>query len=331
MSYLDESERNLGLEVLCKNIQSSEKSVRQKALKQLLEIVSKQTNDDDLKKLLEQTYLHLIKCYADRFEAIRSLAISVVNHFLKNFQMNNDFFLDYIIPTVRRRIGLAEMIEVSEELQLQLLEQIEEIVDRFRAKDVDFLMRSYNDIIDILARNLSNKFANAHRQCCKVIQVLATATPSFYMRAETLIDPLIELLSHRQSATRITATETLGNFRSFFPICLILHCSFDRFVYLCRFIAHRQLFIYHINMPSNLFITDKICLPLICMSKGVVCLYINNKNDKIVKSIVSISPLLTDSVAGVRRICGIVGCQWLMKLPDRYSFFERIIPLVLCW
>lgn len=211
MSSLEESERKLELEVLCKNIQSSEKSVRQRALKELLELVSKQTNDDDLKELFEGTYLHLLKCYADRFEATRSLAISVVNQFSDGFEMRNDFFLDYIIPTIRRRIGAPEMIEGSEELQLKLLEQLEGIVDKYRSKDEDFLMRSYNDIIDIVARNLTNPYSNAHRQCCKVIQVLATATPSFYMRAETLIDPLIELLSHRQSASRITAVDTLGN------------------------------------------------------------------------------------------------------------------------
>lgn len=211
MSSLEESERKLELEVLCKNIQSSEKSVRQRALKELLELVSKQTNDDDLKELFEGTYLHLLKCYADRFEATRSLAISVVNQFSDAFEMRNDFFLDYIIPTIRRRIGAPEMIEGSEELQLKLLEQLEGIVDKYRSKDEDFLMRSYNDIIDVVARNLTNPYSNAHRQCCKVIQVLATATPSFYMRAETLIDPLIELLSHRQSASRITAVDTLGN------------------------------------------------------------------------------------------------------------------------
>lgn len=211
MSSLEESERKLKLEVLCKNIQSSEKSVRQRALKELLDLVSKQTNDDDLKELFEGTYLHLLKCYADRFEATRSLAISVVNQFSDAFEMRNDFFLDYIIPTIRRRIGAPEMIEGSEELQLKLLEQLEGIVDKYRSKDEDFLMRSYNDIIDIVARNLTNPYSNAHRQCCKVIQVLATATPSFYMRAETLIDPLIELLSHRQSASRITAVDTLGN------------------------------------------------------------------------------------------------------------------------
>ncbi|XP_055298477.1 dynein axonemal assembly factor 5 [Sitodiplosis mosellana] len=267
-----ESERNLELELLCKNIKSSEKSKRQIALKELLQIVSKQTNDADLKRLLDQTYLHLVKCYTDRFESTRSLAILIVNELLSRFDGRNEFFLDYILPTIRRRIGLPEIVEESEEVQLQLLEQVGRIVDKFQSKDEDFLMRVYNDVMDIVIRNLSNQYANAHRQCCKVIQLLAIATPSFYIRAENLVDPLIALLCHRQSATRTTAVETLG----------------------------------------------------------IVGLYINNKNDKLVQSIVSISPLLTDSVAAVRRMCGIVGCKWLMQLRDRYSFFERIVPLVLC-
>lgn len=210
-----ESERNFDVELLCKNIQSNEKAKQQTALKELLEIVSQQTNDVDLKRILDQTYLHLVKCYTDRFESTRSLAILIVNAFLSRFHGRDEFFLEYILPTIRRRIGLPEMIEESEEVQLQLLEQIGQIVDKFQSTNEDFLMRVYNDVLDILIRNLSNQYANAHRQCCKVIQLLATATPSFYVRAENLVDPLIALLSHRQSATRTTAVETLGN-------CLIL-------------------------------------------------------------------------------------------------------------
>lgn len=211
MNTESKCERSFELEVLLKNIQSNDKSIRQTALKDLMAIVSKQTSDDDLKSLFDQTYLYLIKCYADRFEATRSLAISVVDEFLRGFETRSEAILDYIIPTMRRRIGLPELIEGSEEIQFKLLEQLELIVDKFQSMtEDDHLMRSYNDIIDILARNLCNQYSNAHRQCCKVIQVLATATPSFYMRAECLIDPIIELLSHRQSASRVTAIETLG-------------------------------------------------------------------------------------------------------------------------
>lgn len=213
MSSSIESERNLELQLLCKNIQSAEKSVRQTSLKKLSNIVTELKNQDDsLQSLLDQTYLHLIKCYTDPFESIRSLAITIVSQFLDGFGKRNEYFLDYILPTIRRRIGLPELIEKSEEIQLQLLQQVGEIVEQFQSIDgEDALLRSYNDIIDITARNLANKYANAHRQCCDVIKILATATPTFKMRAEILVDPLIELLSHRQSATRKLAVETLGN------------------------------------------------------------------------------------------------------------------------
>lgn len=211
MSSPNDGAKNFELQVLCKNIQSTEKSVRQLALKNLSKIVCEQNDDDKLKSLLDQTYLHLIKCYADPFESTRCLAISTVSQFLNGFEQRNEYFLDYILPTIRRRIGLPELIEESEEIQLQLLQQVHEIVDKFQSDGDDLLMRSYNDIIDIVARNLINKYANAHRQSCEVIKVLATATPSFRMRAESLVDPLIELLSHRQSASRTLAVQTLGN------------------------------------------------------------------------------------------------------------------------
>uniref|UniRef100_A0A182T996 Condensin complex subunit 1 C-terminal domain-containing protein n=1 Tax=Anopheles maculatus TaxID=74869 RepID=A0A182T996_9DIPT len=43
----------------------------------------------------------------------------------------------------------------------------------------------------------------------------------------------------------------------------------------------------------------------------------------------ALSPLLMDDVPYVRRACGRVGCVMLQKLRDRYSFFHRILPLVL--
>lgn len=211
MSSSVDIEKNFKLEILCKNIQSIEKSQRINALKDLLKIVSDQTDEEDLRQLLDQVYLHLVKCYTDRFESIRSLSISIVSEFLQKFCVRNEYFLEYIIPTIRRRIGLPELHENSEEMQLQLLEQVWEIVEKFQSKDDDLLMRAYNDIMDILIRNLANQYPNAHRQCCKVIQLLAIATTSFYVRAESLVDPIIDLLSHRQSSTRTIAVETLGN------------------------------------------------------------------------------------------------------------------------
>lgn len=207
----EDKESKFELELLCKNIQSVDRTTRQKALKEFLKIISDAPSKDEiLSKYLDETYLHLIRCYADKFESCRSLAISIVSVFLSKFTSPNQYFLDYIVPIVWRRLGQTEIVEESEELQLQLLEQIEEIVDRFKSNDGDSLMGVYNDLIDILLRNLSNRFANAQRKCCDVIKKLANATKSFYLKAECLVDPLIELLKHQQSATRILAIEAIG-------------------------------------------------------------------------------------------------------------------------
>lgn len=264
------------IEILCKKLQTTERSIRQSALKELLKIFAKESQSDSSpKEWFDATHLHLIKCYADRFEMCRSLAASIISEFVLNTSGANDYCLDYIVPVLKRRIGQGSIVEDSEELRLQLIQQTLDVVQVFSSKrdGEDPLMRHYNDIIDIIMKTLTDPYTCVQRKSCEVINALAGATRTFYSRAESLVNPLIVLLSHRQSATRVIAIETLGQ----------------------------------------------------------ICLHIDNKNDKIVKTITAISPLLMDSVPAVRLQCGRVGCRWLLELQDRYSFFERILPLVLCW
>lgn len=215
MSVVKEINAKIELDLLCKNLQSPERLIRQNALKELLKISSKQMHQDiDLNVLLDLTYLHIIKCYTDRYETCRALAAAILSSFLKNITNGNLYILDYIVPVLRRRLGQSEIIEESEELRLQLIEQVHEIVIKFACEggEEDFLMKSYNDIIDIMLKTIADPFASVQRKCCEVIQALAVSTPSFYVRAEILVDPLINLLSHRQSATRMIAVETLGKY-----------------------------------------------------------------------------------------------------------------------
>ena len=63
---------------------------------------------------------------------------------------------------------------------------------------------------------------------------------------------------------------------------------------------------------------------------GIVSLNIHSNADAIKRILKDLSPLVMDPTPYVRRECGRVGCLFLMKLRDRYSYFERILPLVLC-
>lgn len=202
--------KQIEFDLILRNIQCSDRVKRQSALQQLYEIVQVETNDE-LKVILDQIYLHLLKCYSDRYESIRSLAIAIVSQVLMNIENYEHFFEEIIVPAIRKRIGLSEMLEPSEEIQLQLLKQIHEIVVKFRSNGKENSMcRLYNDVIDIVLRNLSNCFADAQRQCCGIIKELANATEQFHMKAEYLVEPLILMLKHRQSNSRILAIETLG-------------------------------------------------------------------------------------------------------------------------
>lgn len=263
-------------QIMCKKLQNPERTIRQMALKELLKIATKELHSEiSAEEWFDATHLYIIRCYADRFEMCRSLAASIISGFILNTANPNDSYLDYIVPILKRRIGQGAIVEDSEELRLQLIEQTLEVVQAFSSvrEGEDPLMRHYNDIIDTILKTLTDPYACVQRKACEVIMALAGATRCFHSRADSLVNPLIVLLSHRQSATRVIAIETLG----------------------------------------------------------CVCLHIDNKNDKIIKVITSISPLLMDLVPSVRRQCGRVGCRWLLELPDRYSFFERILPLVLCW
>lgn len=263
-------------ETMCRKLQNTERSIRQAALKELLKMAAKESPSDiGPEEWFGATYLYIIKCYSDRFEMCRSLAASIISEFILSTSNVNDSYLDYIAPVLKRRIGQGGIVEESEELRLQLIEQTLNVVQVFSSKrdGEDPLMRHYNDIFDIILKTLTDPYPCVQRKSCEVINALAGATRTFDSRAESLVDPLIALLSHRQSATRVIAVDTLG----------------------------------------------------------YVCLHIDNKNNKIIKIITSISPLLMDLVPFVRRQCGRVGCRWMLELPDRYSFFERILPLVLCW
>lgn len=276
---------NYEFDLLNKNLQNIDRINRQTALKNILEHCQKMGNslsENEANQIYETFYLALLKCYADRYENVRNLAIEIMTLLINHLPINS-YYIECIVPIIAKRLGQAEIHEDSEEIRLILLQQIAVIVQKFRQPDndcsttttnvKDYLANIYNDIIDILVKSLRDSHPAVQRECCLIIQKLAAATPNFYMRSVNLVDGLIVMLKHRHLANRIAAIQTLG----------------------------------------------------------IVALHIHGNGEAIVKIISSISPLLMDSIPAVRLECGLIGCKWLLDLRDRYSFFERLVPLVLCW
>jgi dynein assembly factor 5 len=276
-------ESNDKIQAWVTKIQNQDRMTRQRALKELLEYCEDEKNltPENCTEMFDTFYLYLIKCYGDRFEMCRSLAGLIVTELLKRLEQN-DYYLNYIVPVIARRIGQVEMVEESEEMRLQLLEQLNFIVSKYKdlidhgsvriGDGKDVLLKPYNDIIDILKVCLLDTYPAILRECCSIIKTTSEASTSFHYRAESLVDPLVYLLKHRQSPVRIAAIEALT----------------------------------------------------------IVCLNIHTNGEAVKKIICDLSPLVMDPVPYVRRECGRAGCTWLTKLRDRYSFFERILPLVLC-
>lgn len=199
------------LNQLCNNIQNADRSVRQNSLKKLLDLSATEQTAEQVVLLFDQAYLHIIKCYADKYESCRCLAVEIISNLLRTLP-ENGYYVEVIVPVIVRRIGQKEIIEDSEELRLQLVQQLLQIIDKFAVNELkgDQLKNSYNDIIDVLLKTLRDPYVNVQRECCSIVRSLANATPSFHCRAESLADPLIMLLKHRQWLSRIEAIKALG-------------------------------------------------------------------------------------------------------------------------
>jgi dynein assembly factor 5, axonemal len=262
------------------NLQNPERMTRQTALKQILTFCqSDQLTLELAIAVYNEMYLSLLKGYTDKYEMCRSLSGLVVSALLQKLP-DNDYYLDCLIPVVARRLGQKELVEESEELRLQLLQQLNEIIVKFTPTErpatekSDRFLKTYNDVIDILVRCLRDSFPAVQRECCTIIKSYATATTCFHYRAEVLTQPLMEMLKHYQSPVQVAAIEALGE------VMLHIHSNAD------------------------------------CIAKVLQTLVL-----------ITIDPYDTPSV---RLGCGRVGCRLLMELRDRYSFFDRILPLVLC-
>ncbi|XP_053695692.1 dynein axonemal assembly factor 5 [Sabethes cyaneus] len=220
---MDENEWKMLVGTFCNNVQNPERMVRQRSLKELLEQIHRELLPSQAPLVFEGIYLHVLRCYADRFEMVRTLAITLIGEILDKLPAN-DFYLSYIVPAINHRLGQSEIIEESEEVRLILLEQLHAIIKKYADPDGnrgDPLLKSYDNIIDILVKTLRDPYPAAQKQSCEVVKLLAESTPSMHYRAEALVSPATTILRHRHFANRVASIEALG------ILALHVHSSSD--------------------------------------------------------------------------------------------------------
>lgn len=266
------------MEEICARLQvEGERSDKLQAL-QYLEERAREVKESQLHEILNifnKCYLHLLKCYRDRFEAIRHQAVQTVNVFMERLPPNDYHFLN-IVSTLAQIMGQQETLEKSEEIRLIFVQQLLGLQQRFIAGGHETTLHEcYADIVRILSKALQDDYAAVQREACSCIMSLASAADptAFQLFAGVLAKSLYKMLNHKHSQSRVAAINALAQ----------------------------------------------------------VALYVSAKEDALSNLIMEVSPLLMDSMPLVRRACGEMGALLLLKLPDRYSFFERLIPLILCW
>ncbi|XP_013110196.1 dynein axonemal assembly factor 5 [Stomoxys calcitrans] len=263
------------IEDICNKLQSTERRVKIAALEELQrKCLDNQVPGKDVQEIYDELYLHLLKCYSDRFESVRDKSVETVNAFVERLPPN-DFHLLNIVSALRERLGQQETVEESEEIRLVLVQQMAKLVNRFiETGNKTSLQGCTTDIIVILAKVLKDPYPAVQRQACTCVAILASSSDSytFEKHAVPLAKALYGMLNHKHSNARIAAVNALS----------------------------------------------------------FVALHIDASRDSLSRLLMEVSPLLMDAMPLVRRECGELGIRLLLELKDRYSYFDRLIPLVLC-
>ncbi|GFG28909.1 hypothetical protein Cfor_12253 [Coptotermes formosanus] len=249
----------------CNALQSDEKKTRNKGLEELSKFLHE--HDSELQVTEKVTiYKNILRCFNDKSEACRELAVKVVTQIISSLDQEGDYFT-YLMPALLQRLGGQEIAEPSEEVRLLEVSLLHCVINKYNPT----LLPSYlNDIIQILVKTLMDPYPKIKRESCECAADLAETIPRhFYIQSESLITPMLQSVTHQHYRLRIVAITAIGK----------------------------------------------------------VIQYGNNKSVDTV-----IGPLaerLFDQIPMVRQaVVGVIG-MWLVQLPERYSYFHRLLPLIL--
>ncbi|XP_073828508.1 dynein axonemal assembly factor 5 [Musca autumnalis] len=266
---------SLTLEEICNKLQSTERRVKLDALQDLQSKCEnrKEYNDEKILEIYDECYLHLLKCYSDRFESVRDKSVETVNEFMERLPPN-DYHLLNIVSSLAECLGQQETLEESEEIRLCFMIQLNKLMERYiHTGNKCSIQGCLEDIVRILLKVLKDPYPAVQKEACKCVALIAPSSDSYIFQkyAEPLAKALYGMLNHKHSQARIASVNALG----------------------------------------------------------YVALHID-AGEALSQLLMEVSPLLMDSMPLVRRECGELGVRLLLELRDRYSYFERIIPLVLC-
>lgn len=194
----------------CNALQSDEKKKRNKALEELSKFLHEHDSELQVTEKV-MIYKNILRCFNDKAEACREIAVKVVTEIISSLDQEEDYFT-YVMPALLQRLGGQEIFEPSEEVRLLEVSLLHSIINKYNPA----LLPSYlNDIIQILVKTLVDPYPKIKSESCKCAADLAETIPRhFYSQSQSLITPMLQSITHQHYRVRIVAITAIGKFIS---------------------------------------------------------------------------------------------------------------------
>jgi dynein assembly factor 5 len=192
----------------CNALQSDEKKKRNKGLEELSKLLHDHVSELQVTEKVT-IYKNILRCFNDKSEACRELAVKVVTDIISSLEQEEDYFT-YLMPALLQRIGGQEIVEPSEEVRLLEVSLLHCVINKYNPT----LLPSYlDDIIQILVKTLVDPYPKIKRESCECAADLAETIPRhFYIQSQSLITPMLQSITHQHYRLRIVAITAIGKF-----------------------------------------------------------------------------------------------------------------------
>lgn len=275
-----------------KLLQSENRKIRKQNLDELNAVVGNENFEKSPEFLLNvKTFVY--PCLNDGSEACRESAILLVKALVCKGCIED---VAPIIFIVHKRMGHVSVVENSEEVRLLYVQLLRDIIKN-NGQSIKLCL---DDIVSILAKSILDSCPAVKKDSCLCAAELANATKTyFHMVAESLVEPLLKTTNYHQSTIRYTAIQSLSKCYILIlyqipTLCMCMKCINSKYV---------LIFLDYIIMYSNGKQVPDVCS--------------------------SISDRVFDQNVSVRlALCRVVS-NWMLNLPDRYSYFPKLVPLIL--
>jgi dynein assembly factor 5 len=194
---------------------------------------------------------------------------------------------------------MPDVTEPTEELRLGLVQLLAVVIDR-AGKSIGLYVE---DIVQILEHTITDAFSDVKLASCQCLESLAANAPARFQHCSgKLIKPLIRASGHQH-------TKVVLQWAPSSDMALLINL-----VHAPRLLPCMEFVLHQVRVAAISAIGKTL---------------IHGENKLIDDVLAPLAKRASDQSPSVRRALYEMAGEWLVMLPDRYSYFYKIIPLLL--